>query len=172
MAPSPAYVNAFTNYGPVAGEINIDLPRPRLEIQNSRDADYRGYDQLGRDQTPQPASDGDTLAQPLHALSIAPVPAGPIRRAASQPKQQPTLPKQNRTWAVQVAALAENRLAESVADQLRKTGYEAYVVTFQGEEKIWHRVRIGRFENHRDAIELQKALVANKQFQRAYVALN
>jgi cell division septation protein DedD len=73
---------------------------------------------------------------------------------------------------VQVAASAENNLAESVADQLRKTGYEAYVIKFQGEGKIWHRVRIGRFENQREAIELQRALVANRQFQRAYVALN
>jgi cell division septation protein DedD len=172
VAPSPAHVNAFTNYGPAAGEINLDLLRQRLETQNLSAGDNRSYGQLGRDQIPGSASGGETPAQPLYVLSIAPVPVEPIRRVASQPKTQPTLPKQNRIWAVQVAALAENKLAESVADQLRKTGYEAYVVTFQGEGKIWHRVRIGRFENHRDAIELQKALVANKQFQRAYVALN
>ena len=172
LAPSPAYVNAFTNYGPVAGEINLDLLRQRLETQSLRAEDNRSYGQLGRDQNPEPASEGQSPAQPLYALSFAPVPVGPIRRVANQPKPQPTQPKQNRIWAVQVAALAENKLAESVADQLRKTGYEAYVMTFQGEGKIWHRVRIGRFENHRDASELQKALAANRQFQRAYVALN
>jgi cell division septation protein DedD len=172
MAPLPAYVNAFTNYGPVAGELNMDLLGQRLETQSLRAGDNPSSGQPSRDQTPEPASVGETPAQPLYVLSIAPVPVEPIRRDASQPKPQPTLPKQNRIWAVQVAALAENNLAESVADRLRKTGYEAYVMTFQSEGKIWHRVRIGRFESQRDAIELQRALVANKQFQRAYVALN
>jgi len=172
LAPAPAYVNAFTNYGPVAGEINGDLVRQRLEAQNLTDGVNRNYGQLGRDQAPETSSEGQTPAQPLYALSIAPVPVQRSQISASPAKQQPIRPKASRIWAVQVAASVENSLAESVADQLRKTGYEAYIIKFQGEGKIWHRVRIGRFENQREAIELQRALVANRQFQRAYVALN
>ena len=170
LAPPPAYLNP-TNVG-AAAEINTDLLRQRLETQNLKAGDDRGYGQPGRDQAPASPSAGETVAQPLYALSIAPVPAGPIRRVAGQSKPQATQSKLQRIWAVQVAASEENKLAESVANQLRKTGYEAYILTFQVGGKIWHRVRIGRFENHRDATELQKALVANKQFQGAYVALN
>jgi cell division septation protein DedD len=164
MAPSPEYRNPFTNYGPVAGEIIIDLPQQWLETQNPSAP--------SRDQTPGPASGGETPAQPLYALSIAPVPVEPIRRVDSQSKQQLTRPKQNRIWAVQVAALAENKLAQAVVEQLREAGYDAYVMTTQDERKTWYRVRVGQFDNHKDAIEERKALIANKQFQRAYVALN
>lgn len=172
LAPSAGNVTTFSNYGPVAGEMSIDAPRERLETQNPAAVDNRGYGQLGRDHLPERTSERDTPAQPLYALSIAPFPMEPMQKPARQTQQQPMRARANRIWAVQVAALAENKAAESVADQLRKIGYDAYVMTTQGERKIWHRVRIGRFESHQDAIELQKALVANKQFQRAYVAVN
>ena len=172
MAPSPAYASAFTNYGPVAGELNIDSLRQRLETQSLRVGDNPSYGQPGRDQTPEPASAGETSAQPLYALSIAPVPVEPIRRVASQPETQPTLPKQNRIWAVQVAALAEIKLAQAAVEQLRKAGYDAYVMSTQDERKTWYRVRVGRFGSHKDAIEEHRALIENKQFQQAYIALN
>jgi cell division septation protein DedD len=73
---------------------------------------------------------------------------------------------------VQVAALAENKDAESMAAKLRKVGHHAYVLTTQVAEKIWHRVRIGKFENQNDAQELKKTLASSKEFRQAYVTLN
>ena len=75
-----------------------------------------------------------------------------------------------RTWTVQVAAVAALKDAERLAGQLRKDGYEAYVVTAQLDSKTWHRVRIGQLERLREALELKKALAGNKQFKDPYVA--
>lgn len=101
------------------------------------------------------------------ALSLAPVPV-----TAAKPAAGKTADRQSRIWAVQVAALAENKDAQSLAAKLRKVGQQAYVLTTQVAEKIWHRVRIGKFENQNDAQELKKALSAEKEFRQAYVALN
>ena len=68
-------------------------------------------------------------------------------------------------------ALSENKAAEVVAEQLRKNGYNAYVMTTQTEYKTWHRVRVGQFENHQEAVELRRALIVNKQLQQAYIAV-
>jgi cell division septation protein DedD len=73
---------------------------------------------------------------------------------------------------VQVAALADNKDAESMAEKLRKLGHQAYVITSQVAEKIWHRVRVGKFENQNDAQELRKNLAAEKEFRQAYIAAN
>jgi len=107
------------------------------------------------------------------ALSLAPVEIKPsVAIAAAKPAAGRTADKQNRIWAVQVAALAENKDAESMAAKLRKVGHQAYVLTTQVAEKIWHRVRIGKFENQNDAQELKKDLATTKEFRQAYVALN
>lgn len=107
------------------------------------------------------------------ALSLAPVPVQvPAPIVTAKPAAGKNANKQSRIWALQVAALAENRDAESMAAKLRKVGHQAYVLTSQVAEKIWHRVRIGKFENQNDAQELKKALATSKEFRQAYVALN
>ncbi|HSK30881.1 MAG TPA: SPOR domain-containing protein [Candidatus Limnocylindria bacterium] len=75
-----------------------------------------------------------------------------------------------RTWTVQVAAVVVPKDAEKLAEELRKEGYDAYVVTAQLAEKTWHRVRVGRLDRLGDAMELRKALAGNKQFKDPYVA--
>jgi len=107
------------------------------------------------------------------ALSLAPVEIKPsVAIAAAKPAAGRTADKQNRIWAVQVAALAENKDAESMAAKLRKVGHQAYVLTSQVAEKVWHRVRIGKFPNQNDAQELKKDLAATTEFRQAYVAAN
>jgi len=107
------------------------------------------------------------------ALSLAPVPVEiPSAIAVAKPAAGKAANKQSRVWAVQVAAMAENKDAESMAARLRKLGHEAYVMTTQVAEKIWHRVRIGKFEIQNDAQELKKTLTTSKEFHQAYVAMN
>jgi cell division septation protein DedD len=77
----------------------------------------------------------------------------------------------NRLWAVQVAALSEKRDAEAIAKTLQKNGYDAYVVTIQLGEKIWHRVRVGQLADTKAASELKNTLVSATPFKQAYVAL-
>jgi cell division septation protein DedD len=115
---------------------------------------------------------------PAYALSIVkqnvetpkvavtkPAPAVAAKSIDSAAKATPT-----RTWTVQVASVAGLQDAEKLAGQLRKDGYEAYVVTAQLDSKIWHRVRVGQLERLKEALELKKALANNKQFKDPYVA--
>jgi cell division septation protein DedD len=71
-----------------------------------------------------------------------------------------------------VAASADLKDAEALAERLRHYGHEAYVMIARVEEKVWHRVRIGKFVTQYEAQELRKALTNGKEFRQAYVALN
>ena len=101
------------------------------------------------------------------ALSLAPVPVVDTKPAARK-----IAVDESRIWAVQVAALADHEDAESLAAKLRNVGHQAYVLTKQVADKIWHRVRIGEFKNQSDAQELQKSITNKTEFREAYVALN
>jgi DedD protein len=123
--------------------------------------------------------DPATVARPpAYALSIvkqnAETPKIAVAKPAAAISAKPTEPVAKvtpaRTWTVQVAAVAALKDAERLAGQLRKDGYEAYVVTAQVDSKTWHRVRIGQLERLKEALELKKALANNRQFKDPYVA--
>jgi DedD protein len=123
--------------------------------------------------------DPATVARPpAYALSIvkqnAETPKIAVATPAAAISAKPTEPVAKvtpaRTWTVQVAAVAALKDAERLAGQLRKDGYEAYVVTAQVDSKTWHRVRIGQLERLKEALELKKALANNRQFKDPYVA--
>jgi DedD protein len=123
--------------------------------------------------------DPATVARPpAYALSIVKqnveTPKIAVTKPAATISAKPTEPVAEvtpaRTWTVQVAAVAALKDAERLAGQLRKDGYEAYVVTAQVDSKTWHRVRIGQLERLKEALELKKALANNRQFKDPYVA--
>jgi len=94
-------------------------------------------------------------------IAVQPVPrqpAAPIKR------------KQERLWAVQVAALAEEKDAVSLMNSLRKNGYDAYVMTAQVASKTWHRVRVGRFADLQEAHQMKNSFAGTREFKRAFVA--
>jgi cell division septation protein DedD len=121
------------------------------------------------------AETGDiVVAQPppAYALSLGryktPVPLASAPHGMARVAQ----PKVNRLWAVQVAALAGKKDAQSIADTLRQNGYDAYVMTSQVDAKTWHRVRVGQSADIRAANELKKVLASATPFKHAYVAAN
>ncbi len=107
-------------------------------------------------------------AQVLSFIQAAPVaaPAVPVKLV-----QQQTPTAGRRTWTVQVAAIAESGPAESLAQKLRRLGYNAYVRVTYGNSKIWHRVRVGQVENQKDAAELRRTLARQKEYKDAYIAV-
>jgi cell division septation protein DedD len=109
---------------------------------------------------------------PVYALSIGRASVAPPAVAASAPISKPNLPQPSKSWSVQVAAVAQQKAAEALAEQLKTRGYAAFVLVARSEDKIWHRVRVGHFTNQQAATELQKTLIAEKQFQGAYIAMN
>jgi cell division septation protein DedD len=80
--------------------------------------------------------------------------------------------KLDRLWAVQVAALAEQKSAQAMVNSLREQGYDAYVMIFKNESKTWHRVRVGRFSELYVANQMKNTLAGFNQFKHAYVAAN
>jgi DedD protein len=119
-----------------------------------------------------PVTRGENLSeQPAHLLSFAryqkPAPAAPT--AAPEPEKNR---QSKRQWAVQVAAVTERKDAETMANELRSHGYDAYVVTAQIATNTWYRVRVGQFAELGAANRLKEALLNASQFKRAYVAAN
>jgi len=110
---------------------------------------------------------------PAYALSLT----RPVEPAQNKvpviPKSQPVLPpRSTRQWAVQVAALATAKDAEAMAEFLRNSGYDSYVMVFENQGKTWHRVRVGKFADLRSAMQLKNSLTDFAQFKQAYVAGN
>ena len=107
----------------------------------------------------------------LHALSIT-RPMGTTNVAPQPPVNRRLEIKTQQQWAVQVASLAAEKDAQTMADFLRQHGYDAYVMTVQLDSKTWHRVRIGRFVDLEAANQLRNSLASSTDFKRAYVAAN
>ena len=112
-------------------------------------------------------------APPAYVMSFAPAPARlpavPAAPVSPVPSQKPT--DSRRLWTVQVASIAESSAAESVAQKLRRLGYDAYVRVAKSENKTWHRVRVGQLQSQKDAAELRNVLSTKKEHRDAYIAL-
>jgi cell division septation protein DedD len=142
-----------------------------IDLRNAAPLEGRADDRAGNFQIPE-RNTGTVAPKPQgFALSLVPTRSEAAPALVNKTDER-SVNKANRVWAVQVAALAENKDAESLAGKLRHEGYQAYVVMNQTDTKTWHRVRVGRFENQHDAQELKKALAASKPYRNAYVALN
>ena len=59
---------------------------------------------------------------------------------------------------MQVASVAEANAAESIAQKLRRLGYDAYVRMVKNDTKTWHRVRVGQLQSQKDAADLRNLL--------------
>jgi cell division septation protein DedD len=113
-------------------------------------------------------------APPAYILSFAsapPVAAPPPPAVSVSPAQRQMPADARRIWTVQVAAVSEMNAAESLAQKLRRLGYDAYVRVIQSDNKTWHRVRVGQLENQKDAADLRNILSTTKEHKNAYIAL-
>jgi general secretion pathway protein D len=168
VAPSYSTIASLVNQGQVAPVIPTEPiieATPMLQLMGKSDA----QPVIQQEPAKRP---GAIAAKPAYALSVAPykppVPIAPARNMIARLAQ----PRMNREWAVQLAALAEKKDAESIVNTLRKNGYDAYVMTIQAGAKTWHRVRVGQMPDVKVANELKKTLVSTTAFKQAYVAAN
>jgi general secretion pathway protein D len=168
VAPSYSTIASLVNQGQVAPVIPTEPiieATPMLQLMGKSDA----QPVIQQEPAKRP---GAIAAKPAYALSVAPykppMPIAPARNMIARLAQ----PRMNREWAVQLAALAEKKDAESIVNTLRKNGYDAYVMTIQAGAKTWHRVRVGQMPDVKVANELKKTLVSTTAFKQAYVAAN
>jgi general secretion pathway protein D len=85
------------------------------------------------------------------------------------PKTNPAGSKPGPVWMVQVAAFAQKKDAEALATNLRALGYDAFTQQAEVDARLWHRVRVGKISNQKDALELQKTLKTNNKFEQAFI---
>lgn len=68
-------------------------------------------------------------------------------------------------YTLQVKAFRDGTQAERLAGQLRKSGYDAYVVASEIPDRgRWHRVRLGRFDTLKSATEFQGTFESHEGF--------
>jgi general secretion pathway protein D len=107
---------------------------------------------------------------PAYALSIVKENLEKPTETVTKPIEAASKTTTTRIWTVQVAAVNLIKDAEGLAGQLRREGYDAYVVTAQIDSKTWHRVRVGQLPRLKEAVELKKVLASSTQFKGSYVA--
>lgn len=154
-------------FGPKGSPIAVDsegLPfQPDSPLRQAYDTNGIRQDPLVN---PAPSNEGAAVQLPIVALAINAAkenPAKPpVRNALPQPKPGPG-------WMVQVAAFAQRKDAETLATNLRSLGYDAFTQEAEVNAKHWHRVRVGKSLNSKEALELKKTLQTNNKFDQAFI---
>jgi cell division septation protein DedD len=168
--PISSRITDFSEQGPAGA--TYEATQEAIEPRTAAPVESRTNANPGTFQMPNRSSDVAAPKPQGFALSIAPARTEPPPAAARKPEVVQTPVQARHVWAVQVAASADLKDAETLAERLRHDGYQAYVMTARVEEKVWHRVRIGKFVNQHEAQELRKMLTNGKEFRQAYVARN
>ncbi|HTF93173.1 MAG TPA: SPOR domain-containing protein, partial [Verrucomicrobiae bacterium] len=159
--------------GLAQAQLAVALPLPIAAPENQRQQRSQPIDPV--EVRPMVAQKSQALAaiEPAYALSVVKqnveLPKIPIVKPAKAAEADANFAPA-RIWTVQVASVEVHQDAENLASQLRKSGYEAYVVTAQLETKTWHRVRVGQLKDLNAAMALRRVLISSKSFKTAYVA--
>ena len=173
LPPVVGNIMIFSN-DPITGRMMPPMAVPQesvpVALEQTQPVATKPLEQLSRSAAPVlPAPPAYMLsftsAPPVAAPAAPAVPVSP----AQQQKQKSADPR--RIWTVQVAAIAESSAAESLAQKLRRLGYDAYIRIIKSETKTWHRVRVGQLESQKDAADLRNILSAKKEHKDAYIAL-
>ncbi len=107
-----------------------------------------------------PETEAQVPAEPITAPPAVaePTPAPPVE----QPKPEQRLDAANLpvSWSVQLASLSNRESAEALTAKLRSQGYNAYVRTFEGMNRVFVGPLVERAEANRlrDVLERQQKL--------------
>lgn len=101
-------------------------------------------------------------AEPITAPPAVAEPAPTPPAAETQPKSEQRLDAANLpvSWSVQLASLSNRESAEALTAKLRSQGYNAYVRTFEGMNRVFVGPLVERAEANRlrDVLERQQKL--------------
>ena len=89
---------------------------------------------------------------------------------AQTEKSVPLATKVTRIWVVQVAAFAQAKDADLLAQRLRDKGYGVHVTAADVAGKTWHRVQVGQLASRREAVDLQNSLRTSEKLEQTFVA--
>jgi cell division septation protein DedD len=161
--PTPTASAAPTAAAPVAaaGPPAVEPPVPPAE------ADELSYKKrLEGAATPKESLKPATEPSPARTPPPAarPQPAAPPSAAAVAPQQTAaTTPPQAGTWVLQVHALRDAKVANSIVQRLSRKGYPAYVAA-SGAPTSMYRVLVGRYKDRAEAERVAERLKKEEQF--------
>ena len=169
---APFIENTTTPVNRAAAQLAIALPLPIAAPENQRQQLSQPIDPVEVRPMVAQTSQAPAPIEPAYALSVVKqnveMPKIPMAKPPKPAEAANFVPA--KMWTVQVASVEVQQDAENLASQLRKSGYEAYVVTAQLETKTWHRVRVGQLKDLNVAMALRRDLITSKSFKTAYVA--
>lgn len=111
-----------------------------------------------------PATQVEVPAEPIVAppavMEPAPVPPAAESPSATKPEQHMDAANLPVSWSVQLASLSNKESAEALTAKLRSQGYNAYLRTFEGMNRVFVGPVIERAEANRlrDVLERQQKL--------------
>lgn len=108
------------------------------------------------DAPPEPRSEAPAAAE---FLRPAPEPVAPAPVAAALAEPSGT------GFAIQVAAIRERDEADNIAKRLAAKGYPAYVLAPAKGAPVVYRVRVGKYQNRREADTVAGRLQKEEQFK-------
>ena len=111
-----------------------------------------------------PTAFGKTLITEGQRLNIIEKPPEPAKKETkkppSPPPAEPAQPKEEPAgnYAVQVAVVLSEQLAQPIIDKLTKEGYQAYFYKSDHKGKTYYKIRVGHFETSAQAREVEMKL--------------
>jgi cell division protein FtsN len=75
----------------------------------------------------------------------------------------------DRIWTVQVKSSPDKIFAERWAAQLKRKGYDAFVVEAEVNEKTWHRIHVGRLATRQEAESLRSTLESKEKLSGTFL---
>lgn len=89
-------------------------------------------------------------------------PPTPVESASDQPPAEEQAP----AWVVQIAALRDRAAAVAMIRRLTSKGYQAFIVEPRaGAPSAGYRVRVGPFQDRREAEQVSRRLEREEQFK-------
>ncbi|OCX94114.1 MAG: cell division protein [Pseudomonas sp. CO183] len=149
---------------PVVAEIEmqpVDVPEPEQEPGSVPE----GFEIIEEDAEPATgpaiAEQAPAPIEPVAPVAPAAAPAAPAAQAQS-PAAEPRLDNSNLpvSWAIQLASLSNRASAENLQQTLRSQGYNAYIRTADGMNRVFVGPLVERSEANRlrDVLQRQQKL--------------
>jgi cell division septation protein DedD len=121
---------------------------------------------------PAPAPKKKSDAEPVLAAAKKPA-AKPAAEQAEAPKKPAAKPAKassdappapvGQKYTLQMKAFSKQEEADSFAAKLKENGHDARVESHEVKGRLWHRVRVGTFDNWADGLEAKEEFEASEK---------
>ena len=104
------------------------------------------------------------MARSLLERALPPAEVPQKAHAAETAEQK----ENDKGWTVQVNALPDERSAKIWVDRLQNKGYRAYVTEVRNQDKLWYRVRVGKYGTRDEADKMLETLKNKENLTKAF----